>query len=676
MRLVLLLTTYFSVLAVSAQIVDSVSIKEINVTANLPVNNKSLIVFYQSSTLTKIDDLLNRMDGVNMIKRGAYALEPQINGFSGGQINLTIDGMKMFGACTDKMDPITSYIEPVNLKNIQVNSGTRSIEHGVNIGGSLNMSLGDVEYNQNDTAFVKLGVGYESNATSKTVDFSGAYANQNSSWGLNGVFRKSENYNTGSGETIDNSQYEKINFHAVFKRKLGVNRQFKADLLFDRAVDVGYPALPMDVSHANALLLGLEYTSNNFKAKIYVNDVIHIMDDSQRDSLYVVTNFYTGRLDSVYMRMDMPGRSSTAGVYLEKIIDINPNNQLKLKLDNYTNRSLAEMTMYMRFKDSNPEVPMYMQTWPEILRNVFGLYVTDTWIVNSALTVKSSLRFDFISDLALNDYLKNQFSILNYNLSNRNENSTRGFNVELNYLMNQQLSTNLNVGWAERGPTHSELFGYYLYNAFDGYDYIGNPLLENEKSLFAELKLKYTNSNLRINFTQNLNLLKDFVYTNNLSIPRMNLYANGIRQYINYPEAIMYNAGLQLMWVPSYNLRVLSNSSYNYGKLILGESIPFVNPFNHFLTVSYILNNNIQLIFENEFASKQTKINLNYGESITPSYFVFNIRGSFDLEIFDSKMNLALGITNLFDEAYYTHLDWAKILRPGRSLEVYLNMDI
>ncbi len=665
----------FSILTVSAQIADSVSIKELVVTADLPVNNRSLMVFYQSSSLSSVDDLLNRMDGVNMIKRGAYALEPLINGFSGGQINLTIDGMKMFGACTDKMDPITSYIEPVNLKNIQVNSGTRSIEHGVNLGGSLNLALDEVEFNSNDSSFVEVGFGYETNASNKIVDVSAGLAKMNLSWGLNGVFRKSQNYKTGLGDRVDYSQYEKMNLHSVFKYKWALQKQIKADLLFDRAMNVGYPALPMDVSLANAVLIGLEYLSPGFKAKVYANDVVHVMDDSQRDSLYSVKNYYSGQLDSVYMRMDMPGRSSTAGVYFEKWIEVSSNNHLKLKLDNYINRSIAEMTMYMRFKDGPAESPMYLQSWPDMLRNVLGFYATDSWNLNSFIELNTSFRIDYLNDLALNDLLENQFSVLNYNLSKRNSNYTKGLNMELIYHMSHQLRTKFNMGWAERAPTHSELYGYYLYNAFDGYDYIGNPLLKNEKSVFTELNLNYSSSKIRINLAQNLNVLKDYIYSKNSLVPPMNLYAKGIRQYINYPNALIYNAGLQWMWVPFSNLQVLSNSSYSLGQLIEGEPIPFMSPFNHFLTVSYSMNE-VQLVVENEFASQQSRVNLAFGESRTPSYSVFNMRANKSFKLLSSTFSASVGVTNLFNQAYYTHLDWAKILRPGRSVSLYLKSDL
>ena len=46
------------------------------------------------------ENILSRMQGVTLIRRGAYGQEPMFRGLSNGQLNVTIDGMKVFGACT------------------------------------------------------------------------------------------------------------------------------------------------------------------------------------------------------------------------------------------------------------------------------------------------------------------------------------------------------------------------------------------------------------------------------------------------------------------------------------------------------------------------------------------------------------------------------------------------
>lgn len=79
--------------------------------------------FYRSSKISSTEDIMSRMEGVNLIRRGAFGMEPTLRSYSAGQINMTVNGMRMYGACTDKMDPIYSYIEPGNLSKLQVQIG-------------------------------------------------------------------------------------------------------------------------------------------------------------------------------------------------------------------------------------------------------------------------------------------------------------------------------------------------------------------------------------------------------------------------------------------------------------------------------------------------------------------------------------------------------------------------
>src|SRR5690554_8085861 len=110
----------------------------------------------QSSTET----LLNTLPQVTLIKRGNYALEPTIRGLNAGQINMTIDGMQMFGACTDRMDPISSYIEPTNLEKIQLSTNLDEGQTGSAIGGGINFALMKAQLGAPTKFSGKVGAGY------------------------------------------------------------------------------------------------------------------------------------------------------------------------------------------------------------------------------------------------------------------------------------------------------------------------------------------------------------------------------------------------------------------------------------------------------------------------------------------------------------------------------------
>src|SRR5690606_11324295 len=81
--------------------------------------------FYRSNPAATTEEVLSRMNGLSLIRRGPYGQEPVVHSLQNGQINVTIDGMRIFGACTDRMDPVTIYLEPQNLSFIRTMTGTQ-----------------------------------------------------------------------------------------------------------------------------------------------------------------------------------------------------------------------------------------------------------------------------------------------------------------------------------------------------------------------------------------------------------------------------------------------------------------------------------------------------------------------------------------------------------------------
>jgi len=120
-----------------AQEQDSIIKKELKEV--ILIGTKSQLHEKESKTLATVDEFLQKASKVDLIKRGAYAWEPIINGMATERTVITIDGMRIFGACTDKMDPVTSYVEISNLSEATISSGQQGSCHGNTIGGTLNL---------------------------------------------------------------------------------------------------------------------------------------------------------------------------------------------------------------------------------------------------------------------------------------------------------------------------------------------------------------------------------------------------------------------------------------------------------------------------------------------------------------------------------------------------------
>jgi iron complex outermembrane recepter protein len=655
----------------------TVHLKEVEITTSLPLNNNNVMDFYRSNHFSTLDNINARLDGMSLIRRGSYALEPQLSGFSGGQLNLTIDGMKMFGACTDKMDPITSYIEPSNLKKITIDHGTTGCETGCNIGGSVDMTLQEPEINSHKPIISTVEMGYESVTAGRNFLFASGYSAKKWAWEIDGVYRKNSNYMDGNNKVIPFSQFQKTNLHSVFKYQPNSRNSFKADLLYDAAQNVGYPALTMDVGVAKATLIALEYQrmgKTQIKAKMYVNTIYHVMDDSKRDSLHHLSpdNGMAGK--TVFMRMEMPGKSSTIGSYAQILLPWNKQNRLMVKADNYTNSSIAEMTMHMRYPGLPPEPPMYMQTWPEMVRNVSGLFIQNTSFVSPNLTFTIDGRVDYNLDILQSNYAQQQFSVFNYNLPKKQGKFLRSFNLSAQYRLVNNLSLVATTGYSERMPTIGERLGFYLFNAYDGYDYIGNPYLNVEKSNFFRVAFLLSTSKIKINLSQSVSMIHDYIMgvTDN-QIPAMNFYAKGTRVTSNIPEAQLYSTDLQLFFNPDQNLSFFILSKFTVGEISSSSPMPLIPPLKNIAAVQY-QKDHLLLQGECESSMAQGRINVNYGEQRTSAYTVFNFKSGYKFPFSKTDAEIGFSISNLLNKVYYEHLDWGRINRPGRNISVSLTL--
>ena len=285
--------------------------------------------------IATIDEHLQELSHVELVRRGSYAWEPTVNNMQTERLSTTIDGMKIFYACTDKMDPVTSYVESGNLQSISLNSGLDGNPQATgNIGGSLDLKLRKTGFD-NIPFHASASVGHEWNGHVQVYGADAALSNHNTYLNAGAFYRHADNYEIGGGEKLQFSQFQKVNVFTNAGLRLAEKDMLEATFIFDRATDVGYPALNMDVAKAEGLITSLSYKHlfrhANWETKAYYNHITHVMDDTTRPD--------------VAIHMDMPGKSWTAGVY-SLLTTALKHHDVALNYDLYYNRLFADMTMY------------------------------------------------------------------------------------------------------------------------------------------------------------------------------------------------------------------------------------------------------------------------------------------------------------------------------------------
>ncbi len=617
----------------------------------------------QSKPLSAVDDYLEESSKVNMIKRGNYAWEASMNNMLSERLSITIDGMQIFGACTDKMDPITSYVDISNLSEVSITSGQQGAENGATIGGGIDLKLKKNNFKKEELN-AGIDLGFETNGNARIISSEINYANKKFFANVDGIYRKSDNYFAGGDKEVLYSQFEKYNLSAVAGIKTSENSSIIGTVIYDKATDVGYPALTMDVSLAEAVISSLSYVAdsispliNKWETKLYANSITHIMDDTKREN--------------VPIHMDMPGWSTTYGFY-SKMYAKKANHNLLFNFNGYYNKSLAEMTMYPN--DPNENI-MFMLTWPDVRTLYSGVFGEDEISFGQKKSLKFSARFGFQQENLVDEFGLNSLRIFYPELEDKNNRFT--FNLSSQYKFDiKKFNFLFNVGYGERAPSVTEAYGFYLYNSFDNYDYVGNPFLANEKSFEFNTAINYSTKKFKIGTDLSFFYLSDYIIgKTDSSLTGMTIGANGVRVYTALDYATIINTGLSFSYkiLPSWTLN--GAVSYNIGQDNDSNNLPLISPFTYRTAIHFKKN-----LFDAEInikgAGEQKNFSSYYGENKTDSYTLVNLNASYKLYFGNQKVYLKTGVENLFDTYYSSYSDWNNIPRKGRNIFINLSYTI
>ncbi len=414
----------------------------------------------------------------------------------------------------------------------------------------------------------------------------------------------------------------------------------------------------MDVSLAQASVYGLTYERYFFDKglkeldfKIYGNNIYHEMDDSKRPE--------------VPIRMDMPGWSDTYGAFTTlKWRKMNGHN-LRLKADGFIHFARAEMTMY-----ANDAAPMFMLTWPDIQRYDIGAFISDLWELNEHLNLNYSLRFDYANSRLQNESAKDYLRIFGYNVDDPIPQKIWNAILEPNWKINN----NWDMGWLaafkQRLPTISEQYGFYLFNAQDAYDYIGNPTLIPESALQAEMNITYSNKVFTATIAGFYYHLDNYIVgVIDPELSEMTIGANGVKvyqaldfAYMTGFEASAFLSKEKFSWANVLN--------FTYGKDSYNEILPQLPPLK--ITSTFTLKaTNWDISPEFVGAISKEDVRVSYGEKSAPAWMIVNLRASYYLKK-KTNWTFQAGIENILDNYYYEFLDWGQIPRQG--INFYLNV--
>lgn len=607
-----------------------------------------------------VDEFLASSAQISFIKRGAYAWEPLLNNLSSERSTLTIDGMHIFGACTDKMDPITSYVESNNLSSIEITSGQEGSLNGATVGGSIDLRKKRTPFGLKKTWSGTYQTGFEFNNNQFFHLGNIAYSGEKLAADGSVSFRKAGNYFDGNGEEVHHSQYDKFNTSLAVAYKTSPSSSLHVDAILDVAKDVGFPALPMDLWLSRALIASASYKQHfqegmvqSWETKAYYNAVEHYMDDTTRPENLV--------------HMDMPGWSTTYGL-ISKLNFVRGNVQSIVQLNAYDNLSIAEMRMYPQDRS---ERSMFAYSWPWVTTRYGGLSIYNIW----ELTESGQLHFG--GALGVN-YNQAKYIEFNWIFHPGASAEKKRILPALHARYEQQAGSfefTVGGGYGHRAPSVSEGYGYYIYNSFDRYDYIGNPDLQNEISYEINGSIGFNVNRVGITAQINYFHIQNYIVGKILGMGSpMNYQSVGVKGYTALNYATLFNFAVNARYDILEHLHWNGALTYARARRSQGGNLPFIRPWSYHTSLHWMRGKwGVQAGVQGD--TKQVDFSPEYGEDQTPAYSVWNLSADYTWQMGDKQLSIQTGVENLMNSRYSTYADWGNIPRMGRNVFTALKIN-
>jgi iron complex outermembrane receptor protein len=448
------------------------------------------------------DDLLAHLPGVALIQRANFAWEPVVRGYQGSQISLTVDGMPVYGACVDRMDPASSYVEPENLRAVEVARGGADLSHGSQIGGAVDLVTERPVVGAPLAVEVESGIESQGTAHRLRGVVSGSAGPL--ALRVSGSYRSAGDYAPGGGEAIPTSGYSKRNLAAAAVWQIADGHALTAQALLDDAWLVGYPALLMDATLAQARIGSLTYTgrapgADALTARLYHTRVDHAMDDRFRDVM--------ARPVMRGMYMPMAGYTDVWGgrVDAERMVGAT---HVSLTADAHRVGQFGDMWMYSLFPG---------------IRDMYLLNVGDARATNAALaghlhrsltdrlTVEASARLDASWRDARREEIRSVFAARYGSADLARRLLVPSASATATLALTPRTRLRASVADAGRLPSLVEMYGHYVYNYVDGYFYTGRPDVRPERSRQVEVGVSHARPGLALEAAAFAHQLRDLV---------------------------------------------------------------------------------------------------------------------------------------------------------------------
>lgn len=570
---------------------------------------------------------------INMVRRSGIANDIILRGQKRDNINVTIDGMKLYGGCPNRMDPPISHIMTQNIDSVQIteggfdveNFGTLSGKIKINtrkpkdkFAGEINLNVGSFDYKK-ATISASGGKGKVKVLLSASKEEGGQYIDGNGDNFSKQLAHQVDGTPLAGMAYLPNRKnidaYERKSAMAKLFWDITDDQELKLSYTANRSKNILYPSTPMDADFDNSDLYNIKYSLDNLsnlskklEFQLYQTEVEHPMSIRNRKSSTkkgVIKHALTTKMQGAKIK-----NSLTLGNH--KVVV-----GLDTSLRNWDGSYFKNGTLFplaKRYSIYNVDTKNQ------------AIFLKDKFTID-ATTIESGLRFD---DTTVTP------------TGNQPSNAYRGVigNIFATIKADSSLKYYIGIGKSTRVPDARELY----YRDKTGKE-IGTSDLDKTTNYEGDIGFEKSFDSGRVKSKLFFSKLKDYIYYKGAKTDGNN--------FTNI-DATIYGAELSGSYFATDEFSFDYGLAYTVGQkddLPNGQTdkdLADINPLKLTLGTTYDFDTavaKLELVARNSW----DKIDSDNGEQKIAGYGVFNFK--LDKEVSDS-LNLTFGVDNILDKTY------------------------
>lgn len=626
---------------------DNIMLDEIVVKGEKEAPNQESLTIREvrESPAKDIGEALKQMEGIDIVRKGAIANDVVLRGFQRDNINVLVDGARIFGACPSRMDPPAFHFDFAEVEQIRIIKGPYDIENPGSLGGTV------------DILSKRPHKGFGSDLSLTYGSYNAVNGSATASYGtdsfdglLGYAYKRSDVPESGNGKLITDiypaTSPNRYRAGAVDSRayeintgwtKLGINptgnSRSEISYSYQDADHVLYPYLKMDADYDRTHLLNWSYRIEKvsprvreLKLQAYWDRVSHLMNDSLRQSSVPQARGFSMQTDA---------KTRGVGAKMQGSLALGPGT-MKSGLD-YYNRNWEALNQRAGFTPANPFTPLNMI--PDVFVDNLGLFTEYDFPLSQQVNLKAGIRGDLT-------WVKAEKSNNLTVLGDSTDFGEMSANLQLAYKPVQEVEFFVGLGRGARTPDPEELF-IDVPAAAPAVTWRGNPDLKPTINHEADLGVKYATDRFYVNASLFYSDLTDYVNFFQAS--------STLKSYQNI-DATMWGAELGSQVALPYDLFLKGALSYTEGEN-RDEDRPLseIPPLKGMVALRYD-NGTFFVEAAENLARKQDRVDAALSEQPTAGWATTDLKAGYHYQ----ALSLYGGVYNLFDKQYYSHLSYQR----------------